>query len=138
MTEPTIHIRQGQAQDAQALADFNSAMAFETEAVELIPEVILKGVQTLIANPHHGYYLVAEVEGEIVASLMVTTEWSDWRNGVFWWVQSVYVVPQWRRKGLTLGSITKLKRWRLSRMMFAALDCMLNMTISMRKKLTVI
>ena len=109
MSETRIHIRQGQAQDAQALADFNRAMAFETEGVELFPEVILQGVQTLITNPHHGFYLVAEVDGEIVASLMVTTEWSDWRNGVFWWIQSVYVLPHWRRKGLYTRLYNKVK-----------------------------
>jgi len=57
-------------------------------------------IKGLMSNPHNGFYLVVEVEGCIVASLMITTEWSDWRNGLFWWVQSVYVVAEWRRKGL--------------------------------------
>lgn len=110
MTEQNIQVRLANSNDAQRLADFNSAMAFETEAVELIPEVILQGVKGLLANPHHGYYWVAEAEGEIVASLMVTTEWSDWRNGVFWWIQSVYVLPNWRRKGLYTRLYEQVKK----------------------------
>lgn len=86
--------------DAEAIAAFNAAMALETEGKELLPEVIAAGVKGLIGNPGLGFYLVAENHGRIVASLMITTEWSDWRNGVFWWIQSVYVLPVWRRKGV--------------------------------------
>jgi ribosomal protein S18 acetylase RimI-like enzyme len=75
-------------------------MARETEGVELIPEVITAGVEAMIDNPQMGFYLVVELDNGIQASLMVTTEWSDWRNGMFWWIQSVYVRPQYRRQGL--------------------------------------
>jgi ribosomal protein S18 acetylase RimI-like enzyme len=82
------------------LAEFNINMARETEGVELIPEVITAGVEAMIDNPQMGFYLVVELDNGIQASLMVTTEWSDWRNGMFWWIQSVYVRPQYRRQGL--------------------------------------
>ena len=95
-----MNLRHASIEDAQALAEFNINMARETEEVELIPEVILAGVEAMIKNPQMGFYLVVEDQGEIAASLMVTTEWSDWRNGLFWWIQSVYVRPQNRRQGL--------------------------------------
>jgi len=63
-------------------------------------EVISAGVKTMIDNPQWGFYLVVELDNGIQASLMVTTEWSDWRNGMFWWIQSVYVRPEYRRQGL--------------------------------------
>ena len=93
-------IRQAIHDDIETLALFNMKMAFETEAVRLKPEVITAGVTGIIDNPQRGYYLVAEENAVIAASLMITTEWSDWRNGNFWWIQSVYVLPDFRRQGL--------------------------------------
>jgi ribosomal protein S18 acetylase RimI-like enzyme len=93
-------IRRALSQDATELAEFNINMALETEGVELIPEVIAAGVKAMIDNPLMGFYLVVELDNGIQASLMVTNEWSDWRNGMFWWIQSVYVRPQYRRQGL--------------------------------------
>lgn len=93
-------IRQALSQDIAELAEFNINMARETEGMELIPEAITAGVKGMIENPQRGYYLVVELDNGIQASLMVTTEWSDWRNGMFWWIQSVYVRPAYRRQGL--------------------------------------
>ncbi len=93
-------IRQALSQDTAELVELNINIARETEAVELIPEVIGAGVKTLIENPKMGFYLVVELDNRIQASLMVTNEWSDWRNGMFWWIQSVYVQPNYRRQGL--------------------------------------
>ena len=93
-------IRRALSQDAAELAEFNINMARETERMELIPEVISAGVKGMINNPERGFYLVVELDNGIQASLMVTTEWSDWRNGMFWWIQSVYVRPAYRRQGL--------------------------------------
>ena len=93
-------IRQALSQDAAELTEFNINMARETERMELIPEVIGAGVRAMIDNPQWGFYLVVELDNGIQASLMVTTEWSDWRNGMFWWIQSVYVRPAYRRQGL--------------------------------------
>jgi len=95
-----VQIRRACAGDADAIAGFNIAMAHETEGKRLLPEVVGRGVRRLLAEPALGFYLVAEVDREVIATLMVTTEWSDWRNGRFWWIQSVYVQPAWRRRGV--------------------------------------
>lgn len=95
-----VQVRRAEPGDADAIAGFNAAMAFETEGKRLLPQVLGAGVRRLIAEPALGFYLVAEADGAVVACLMVTTEWSDWRNGRFWWIQSVYVQPAWRRRGV--------------------------------------
>jgi GNAT superfamily N-acetyltransferase len=93
-------LRLAEARDTQALVEFNRAMARETEAKELAVDVLTAGVENLLRSPQYGFYVVAEYDGEVVASLLVTYEWSDWRNGLFWWIQSVYVRPEFRRQGV--------------------------------------
>lgn len=105
-----ILIRKGTFNDVNSIVEFNISIAKETENIELIPEVIHAGVEKLINNENLGYYLVAEVENKIAGSLMVTTEWSDWRNGQFWWIQSVYVDRNWRRKGIYRMLYEEVKR----------------------------
>ncbi|MEO0408035.1 MAG: GNAT family N-acetyltransferase [Cyanobacteria bacterium P01_A01_bin.135] len=95
-----VTIRRAEQRDAGAIARFNIAMALETEDKVLNSEVVAAGVNALLNTPALGFYLVAEIESQVVASLMITTEWSDWRNGIFWWVQSVYVEPAFRRQGI--------------------------------------
>jgi ribosomal protein S18 acetylase RimI-like enzyme len=95
-----MQIRLAARTDAAALIEFNAAMALETERKALLPEVIGAGVHSLLANPASGFYVVADEGGRVVGSLLITKEWSDWRNGDFWWIQSVYVRPEWRRKGV--------------------------------------
>lgn len=95
-----IKIRRAQTRDAGDIARFNQAMALETEQKQLMPEVVLAGVNALFENPAQGFYIVAEDNSKVVACLMITTEWSDWRNGLFWWVQSVFVAPDYRRRGI--------------------------------------
>ena len=95
-------LRLAVASDAAVLARFNSAMARKTEGKDLVSEVIAAGVAGLLARPQHGFYVVAESAGEVIGALLVTTEWSDWRNGLFWWIQSVYVLPD--RKSTRLNS----------------------------------
>ena len=95
-----LRIRRATRRDAHSLAAFNSAMALETEGKVLLPRVIGAGVRGLLRRPGSGFYTVAEVDGEVVAALMITKEWSDWRNGDFWWIQSVYVRPEYRRQGV--------------------------------------
>ncbi len=102
-------VRRATISDASAIAQFNTDMAMETENLRLAPEKISAGVQNMINHPERGFYLVIESDDQIVASLMVTTEWSDWRNGTFWWIQSVYVVPNWRRKGLYSALYNKVR-----------------------------
>jgi GNAT superfamily N-acetyltransferase len=99
MATPPFFIRDGAAAVASTIAAFNQAMARETEELELDPDRLLAGVRAVFADPAKGFYLVAELDGEVVGQLMITYEWSDWRNGVFWWVQSVYVVPTARSQG---------------------------------------
>src|SRR5258706_9305094 len=95
-----LNLRRATRRDAAALVAFNRAMALETERKLLMPRVIGAGVRALLRRPDSGFYTVAELGGEVVAALMITKEWSDWRNGDFWWIQSVYVLPGFRRQGI--------------------------------------
>lgn len=84
----------------KSLVEFNRRMAKETEGLELDRAVLEEGVRGIFENSQRGFYLVAEIGDEVAGSLMVTKEWSDWRNGDFWWVQSVFVRPEFRRRGV--------------------------------------
>jgi len=95
-----MKIRLATPPDAEILIRFNTAMALETERKALLPEVVSVGVHYLLSHPRAGFYVVAELESEVAGSLMITNEWSDWRNGNFWWIQSVYVRPEFRRRGV--------------------------------------
>ncbi len=86
--------------DHRAIVEFNRAMALETESKVLIESVISAGVASLLDHPQRGFYLVAQQDNTTVGSLLVTYEWSDWRCGLFWWIQSVYVLPQHRGQGV--------------------------------------
>ena len=97
---PEIVVRDATPADARTVAEFNIAMAAETEDKPLPPEVIQPGVEKMLGDPELGFYLVAEVGGSVQACLGITYEWSDWRNGLFWWIQSVYVAPDARRHGV--------------------------------------
>lgn len=98
--ESQVNIRPAVIADAGLLVEFNLRMAWETEERQLDPEILAAGVRAVLLDPRRGFYLVAEMDGKVAGALMVTTEWSDWRNGTFWWIQSVYVVPGYRRRGL--------------------------------------
>jgi GNAT superfamily N-acetyltransferase len=96
-----LAIRDATPTDLEFLALGNEAMALETEHRTLDPQVVRRGVGAALADLAHGRYFVAEdASGRPVGQLMVTYEWSDWRNGQFWWIQSVYVLPGWRRRGV--------------------------------------
>lgn len=96
----TIHVRKAELQDAAIIADFNSRLAWETEEKRLDPETIAAGVRGLLEQPHQGRYFLAEIDGIVVGQIMHTREWSDWRNGEIWWLQSVYVDAPYRRCGV--------------------------------------
>ena len=96
----TITCRRASPADIAAIAAFNQAMAQETEAKTLATGTIMAGVERMVTNPNLGFYLVAEADGGPVGCLGVTFEWSDWRNGLFWWIQSVYIDPAYRRQGV--------------------------------------
>jgi GNAT superfamily N-acetyltransferase len=98
-----ITYRQGRIEDAAGIIDFQLAMAVETEGLALDGEVCTRGVHAVFSDPNLGRYFVAERDGQVVASLMITFEWSDWRNGMVWWIQSVYVAPDARQRGIYAG-----------------------------------
>jgi len=94
-----ITIRKAELEDAENIADFNMRMAEETEGKKLGRATVLEGVKSVINDPNKGFYLVAEkVDSEIVGQLLITFEWSDWRNKCFWWIQSVYVPKKHRNQ----------------------------------------
>ena len=96
-----VRIRDAEPSDQEFLAHGNEAMALETEHKRLDPATIRRGVASALANPAHGRYFIAEDDaGDAVGQLMITYEWSDWRDGQFWWIQSVYVLPHARRGGV--------------------------------------
>ena len=96
----SIKIRQASEDDFSDLVRFNLEMALETEGRKLDAETLKAGVKGIFEDATRGFYLVAEIDGVTTGSLMVTKEWSDWRNGDFWWIQSVYVLPEYRRQGV--------------------------------------
>ena len=104
-----ILFREAVPADVPAIIDFQLAMARETEDLELDREVLTRGVHALFANPHLGRYYVADDAGRAAGSLMITYEWSDWRNGMVWWIQSVYVTPDYRRRGIYAGLYSHIK-----------------------------
>lgn len=95
-----IDVRRGVASDVDVIAEFNRRLALETESKQLDPQVLRAGVATLLGDPAKGLYYLAENEGTVIGQLAVTYEWSDWRNGWLWWIQSVYVRADHRRRGV--------------------------------------
>ncbi|MFO0333612.1 MAG: GNAT family N-acetyltransferase [Pseudomonadota bacterium] len=93
-------VRPARATDLEFLVDGNARMAFETEHRELDRALLEEGVAAVLADPHKGRYYVADDDEGPVGQLLVTLEWSDWRCGWFWWIQSVYVVPEARGQGV--------------------------------------
>lgn len=93
-------IRHAQPNDAKSIAEFQVAMAMETENKTLDPENVLDAVSSVFDDGNKGFYLVADVDGVVAGSLMVTYEWSDWRNSNMWYIQSVFVQPEFRGRGL--------------------------------------
>jgi GNAT superfamily N-acetyltransferase len=95
-----IITRQAAVSDSVIIADFNAFMAKETENLELDLERLRKGTEALLADSSKGIYYLAETDGKVVGQLMITYEWSDWRNATFWWIQSVFVHPEYRKQGI--------------------------------------
>lgn len=102
MTSEGIAIRPARQDDVDTIVMFNAAMALETENRRLDLATLHKGALAFLGSPGYGFYILAELpedkSSKPVGQLMITYEWSDWRNGAFWWIQSVYVVPD--RRGL--------------------------------------
>ena len=100
MSSKDITVVKATSDDVDAIAQFNIAMANETEDLTLDPSTVQAGVRGVLNANDRGFYLVARAQGKPVGSLMITYEWSDWRNGNLWWIQSVYVAPSSRGQGI--------------------------------------
>lgn len=105
-----MKIRDAEPTDAGFIVAANSALAAETEGQALDPELVGPGVQAVLDDPSLGRYYIAEIDGRAVGQLMTTFEWSDWRNGLFLWIQSVYVLPDHRGEGVFRALFEHLSR----------------------------
>ena len=105
-----MEVRKATINDIGAIVDFQLKMASETEGVELNKPTVIKGVTTVVTDNTKGQYYVTEINNQIVASLLTTYEWSDWRNGTILWIQSVYVLPEYRRKGVYRNMYSHIKQ----------------------------
>ena len=95
-----MNIRLATRADINALVGFNQAMALETEAKQLEASVLTPGVAAVFEDENKGFYVVAQIDDTVVGGLLITFEWSDWRNKWFWWIQSVYILPEYRGRSI--------------------------------------
>jgi GNAT superfamily N-acetyltransferase len=93
-------IRPATVSDSVIIAEFNTFLAKETENIDLDRERLKKGIESLFADKSKGIYYLTEADDKVVGQLMITYEWSDWRNATCWWIQSVYVLPEYRMHGV--------------------------------------
>src|SRR5512145_1579391 len=100
MSDTNVSVRLATVADAEFLVRGNAEMALETEHLSLDLDRLRDGVHALLDDPARGVYYIAEVDGRRAGQMMITYEWSDWRNGTFWWIQSVFVEPQFRSRGV--------------------------------------
>ena len=107
--ENRYEITIGTVADIEEIVRFQLAMAMESEGTTLDIERVVAGVTAVINDPNKGFYLVAKIAKDTAGSLMITKEWSDWNNQWYWWVQSVYVAPEFRNKGVFKRLYTKVK-----------------------------
>ncbi|MGO8929218.1 MAG: N-acetyltransferase family protein [Limisphaerales bacterium] len=110
-----LKIREAALSDAPVIAAFNVRLAEESERLRLEAATVQAGVAAELKDLAKGIYYVAEIEGAVVGQLMITYEWSDWRNGTIWWIQSVYVKPEFRRTGVfraLFNHVRTLAQWR--------------------------
>ncbi len=128
-----ISIRKATPEDSEVIIDFQQKMAWETEEMTLATEIVTKGVNAVFSNPVLGQYWVAEEENQVIASLLITYEWSDWRNANVWWFQSVYVLPSHRRKGIFRSMYMQIRN-EAEKMGLPVFACMLKQIIHGRKK----
>jgi len=112
MTKPVRNwkVQPASIDDAETLAEFNCRMAEETEQKTLDAVTVLQGVRAIFEAPERGRYLVARHESRLVGQLLITLEWSDWRNGEIWWIQSVYVHPEFRNQGVFKALYAEVRR----------------------------
>lgn len=104
-----IKVRQATAAEAGRIAEFNRKMALESEGLALNETTVMAGVVALLGHPERGFYLVAEADGVLAGCLLITCEWSDWRNKMFWWLGSFYVRPELRGRGVYAALYAKVE-----------------------------
>lgn len=109
MVKHNISVRVASKADIGTIVSFNKRMAFETENITLSEDRLTKGVAAVFEDKTKGFYIVAECDGYVVGQAMITYEWSDWRNSLFWWIQSVYVLPGYRRAGVFRAIFMQIK-----------------------------
>ncbi len=102
-------VRKATTEDIFSIVEFQLKMASETEGIQLDEPTVFKGVSAVVNDPGKGQYYIAQINSEIVASLLTTFEWSDWRNGTILWIQSVYVLKEYRRKGVYRNMYAHIK-----------------------------
>ena len=100
MNDIKITIREATREDTESIVRFQEGMALETEGKVLDESLLRNGITAIFDSTQKGFYIVAEVGSVVVGSLLITYEWSDWRNATFWWIQSVFVDANWRRNGV--------------------------------------
>lgn len=105
-----VRVKRATIADVDTIVDFNTAMARETENIILPRQRLTDGVTSILEDSTKGFYVVAESDGRVVGQMMITYEWSDWRNGFFWWIQSVYVLSSHRRMGVFRSLFEYVKR----------------------------
>lgn len=106
-----VQIRIASEENREIIADFQVKMADETEGLVLEKETLNEGVMHVLRDPEKGKYFIAEEADKVVASLLVTFEWSDWRNKWVLWIQSVYVLPEYRKQGVFKNMYAHIKKW---------------------------
>lgn len=105
-----INIRKAELPDIEIIIEYQLLLAKESEEVILDAEILKPGLRAVFEDPAKGQYYVAESDGKVIATLMTTYEWSDWRNGWVWWIQSVYVDKPWRKAGVFRQMYAFLKK----------------------------
>ena len=102
MNQSDFHIRLAEPRDLESLVTYNMALAWETEGRQLDRALLQSGVESILTDSAKGFYVVMEHRPtrRTIGQLLITFEWSDWRNAIFWWLQSVYVHKDWRRQGV--------------------------------------
>ena len=103
-----INLRMATVRDIDNITLFNTEMAFETESIYLDQADLRRGIAAVLSDSNLGFYLISELEGVMIGQILITKEWSDWRNGWFWWIQSVFVEPNRRRMGVYRAMYKKI------------------------------
>ena len=109
MEESRIQVRRAKPDDIETIVRFNTELAYDTENIVLSQQTLLDGVTAMFEDPLKGFYVIAECDGVVVGQTMITYEWSDWRNAIFWWIQSVYVLPDYRKIGVLRSIFEQIK-----------------------------